>query len=227
MSVLNNLTRLLEEIEQEAKRAGRDPGEISVVAVSKGCSVKAIEEAYWAGVRDFGENRVQEALSKMETTPSEIRWHFIGKLQKNKVNKVIGRFDLIHSVDTVELVEKIDQAGRERGVISSILLEANTSGEMTKSGLSPKEWEANFEDLLDLKAIEIHGLMTMAPLTEDESVIRHSFSALRLLRDRLQQIARDRADLSTLSMGMSHDFPIAIQEGATLLRIGTAIFSPR
>jgi len=226
MNVANNVDQVLNKIKQAALHAGRNPDEVAIVAVSKGHVLEEIQEAYWAGCRDFGENRIQEALAKMKKTPSDIRWHFVGKLQKNKVNKVVGCFDLIHSVDTAEIAKKIAEVSHARGVVSSILLEVNTSGEETKSGLTAKEWEATIADLLDLRDIEIHGLMTMAPLTEDEGVIRHCFASLRLLRDRLQEIAGLRADLSTLSMGMTNDFPVAIQEGATLVRIGTAIFTP-
>jgi len=224
MSVGKNLKTLVDKIATAAEHSGRRPEDILLVAVSKGRSVEEVKEAYWAGCRDFGENRVQEALEKMEEAPSDIRWHFIGKLQKNKVNKVVGRFVLIHSVDSLELAARISRVSEEQGVKTAILLETNTSGEETKSGLTPEQWERVFSDVLALKGIEVDGLMTMAPLTEDESVIRRCFSELRLLRERLQQMAKNRADLSTLSMGMTNDFPVAIQEGATLIRIGTAIF---
>jgi PLP dependent protein len=224
MGLEKNLRNVLEQIAQAATLAGRKSEEIALVAVSKGRSLEEMREAYFLGVHDFGENRVEEALDKIGQLPSDIRWHFIGKLQKNKVNKIIGKFSLIHSVDTIELAEKISRASLEKGVKSSILLEANTSGEATKSGLTPDEWKAGYQRLLDLEGIEIHGFMTMAPLTEDEGVIRHCFSELRLLQQHLQQIGDS---LETLSMGMSNDFFIAIQEGATLLRIGTALFTPQ
>jgi PLP dependent protein len=224
MSVENNLKVLLEKVRVAATQSGRSAEEIFVVAVSKGRTVAQIQEAYWAGCRDFGENRIKEALEKMEQTPSDIRWHFIGKLQKNKVNKAIGRFVLIHSVDSFELAQHIARVSEERGTKTAILLEANTSGEESKSGLPPEEWVKNIPSLLQLKGITVQGLMTMAPLTEEEGLIRKCFSELRLARDHLQRIAGERAELSTLSMGMTHDFPIAINEGATLIRIGTAIF---
>ena len=148
----------------------------------------------------------------------------MGKLQKNKVQKVMERFALIHSVDSVELAEKIARTSLQLGIKTSILLEANTSGEATKSGLTSREWEEHFNALNRLPGIDIQGLMTMAPLTEDEAMIRHCFSELRFLKSRLQEKG---GDLSTLSMGMSNDFQLAIQEGATLLRIGTALFCPQ
>lgn len=219
MGLEQNLKKLLDQIETAAQLAGREAQDIVLVAISKGRSVEDIRAVYDLGLRDFGENRVDEALNKMEQLPSDIRWHFIGKLQKNKVNKVIGRFTLIHSVDSVELAEKISASSCEGGLKSALLLETNTSGEPTKSGLSPDEWRKRYRDLLDLKGIGIEGLMTMAPLTEDEGVIRHCFSELRLLGEELH--------LQTLSMGMTNDFPLAVQEGATLLRIGTALFTPQ
>lgn len=228
MSIEENLAKVMEEIKHVAEAARRDPRDIALVVVSKGRDVTEIEEAYAAGCRDFGETRVQEVLEKIGSkTPSDIRWHLIGNLQKNKVNKVVGRFLLIHSVDSFELAEALSKASLRQGVVTAILLQANTSQEESKSGLSSQEWESCFLDLLELKGIEMHGLMTMAPLTEDESRIRHCFSELRSLRDRLQEMAREKISLSTLSMGMSSDFAIAIQEGATLLRIGTKIFVPR
>ncbi|NGX53825.1 MAG: hypothetical protein K1000chlam4_00545 [Chlamydiae bacterium] len=216
-----SLESIVGTIEKKAREAGRNPAEISLVVVTKGQPMAVIESLYQMGIRDFGENRVQEALEKMEKSPKDIRWHFIGKLQKKKVSKVIGHFTLIHSVDTPGLAEKLSSASVERGVISSVLLEANTSGEAAKSGLLPDEWKQEYTRLLDLAGIKISGLMTMAPLTDDEGVIRNCFSKLRHLRDELQEIG---GELSTLSMGMSQDYPIAIEEGATLLRIGSAIY---
>lgn len=226
MSIKENFSTLFRKIEAVTQQARRKRQEISCIAVSKGRSPDEIREAYEAGCRDFGENRIPEALQKMQICPSDIRWHFLGHLQRNKVSKAIGRFVLIHSIDTPELAEKVSEMSLQKGIRTSILLEANTSQESTKSGLSPEEWDKVFLQLLDLQGIEILGLMTMAPLTEDKGLIRHTFSELRNLRDHLQQRAQTRADLSTLSMGMSQDYEIAIQEGATLLRIGSALFGP-
>jgi pyridoxal phosphate enzyme (YggS family) len=224
MSFEKNLKALLEKIDEAARLAGRPSDEIKLVAVTKGRSLEEIQEAYSCGLRDFGENRVDEALQKREQLPSDIRWHFIGKLQKNKVNKVIGKFALIHSIDSVELAEKISRTSIQQGLKTAVLLEVNTSREATKSGLSSEAWKMRYLELQRLHGIEIHGLMAMAPLTEDESAIRSCFKELRLLGQTLQE---ESGDLATLSMGMSHDFPIAIQEGATLLRIGTALFMPQ
>lgn len=224
MSLEKNLNRVLEEIEKAALQVGRKGEEITLVAVSKGRTVEEIRAAYFLGMRDFGESRIQEALEKREQLPADIRWHFIGKLQKNKVQKAVGCFALIHSVDTMELATRISRISLERSVKTSLLLESNTSGEATKSGLSPEEWKRHYPELLQLHGIEIHGCMTMAPLTENEGEIRECFSRLRKLQQALQEMG---GDLQTLSMGMTHDFKIAIQEGATLVRIGTALFMPQ
>lgn len=224
MSIVNNLNALLQEIEIEAKKVGRNPQDILLIAVSKGCSIDEIKEAYSGGVRDFGENRLPEALEKKLKTPSDIRWHFIGKLQRSKVNKAVGKFALIHSVDSFELAEKISQVSLASGIRTAVLLQVNTSKEESKSGFAPEQVVRLFPQLLSLKGIDINGLMTIAPLTTNEGQIRHCFSELRLLREHLKTCAQGKADLSTLSMGMTHDYRIAIQEGTTLLRIGTALF---
>jgi pyridoxal phosphate enzyme (YggS family) len=209
-----NYTSIEHHVSEIAKKCHRDPNEITIVTIAKTKPVKEILEAYEEGCRDFGESRVQEALEKIPNAPSDIRWHFVGTLQKNKVRKAMGQFCLIHSVDSYELAKKISECSLEAP--TSILLEVNTSGEETKHGFSEEDCLRVFDSLQELKGIRIEGLMTMAPFVEDETQIRACFRKLRQLRDRLS--------LKHLSMGMSHDFPIAIEEGATLLRIGTAIF---
>jgi PLP dependent protein len=221
ISLEKNVQRVYQQMEAAALRADRKKEEIQLVAISKKESVSKVQELYDLGIRNFGENRIAEALEKMPILPKDIRWHYVGKLQKNKVSKVIGHFVLIHSVDSVELAEKISSSSLERGVKTRILLEANVTGEKSKWGLSSNEWKRSFASLLDLKGIEIDGLMTMAPLTKDTSVIRRCFSDLKLLQTELRTFGKN---LPVLSMGMSHDFPIAIEEGATLIRLGTALF---
>jgi len=208
------------DIAAVAEKNGRSPAEIILVAVSKGVSWPQMQEVYAAGCRDFGENRLPEALEKMEQAPKDIRWHFIGNLQKNKVRKVIGRFAYIHSVDSLELAQKISSCSHEMNLTTHILLQVNTSGEQSKQGLTPEECIAQFDSFEKLSHIKIEGLMTMAPLTEDTKIIHDSFARLRHLRDQLSV----KFQLLQLSMGMSHDWQIAIEEGATMLRIGTAIF---
>lgn len=209
--------QIKEHVEHIAKECNRDPDTITIIAVSKGHPFSEIQRAYEAGCRNFGENRIGEAEEKWSLIPSDVNRHFIGSLQKNKVRKVLGLNSLIHSVDSLELAEKFSVSSVENNKISSILLQANTSGEYSKHGLSPEQWEEVYEQALRLPGIKIEGWMTMAPLVEDQSIIHSCFAALRKLNEKL-------GPLPHLSMGMSHDYPIAIQEGATLLRIGTAIF---
>lgn len=224
MTPSERYVQLLEKVAALSKEAGRDPQEIAVIAVSKMHPLEAIIAVYESGCRQFGESRIQEALPKMESAPKDIHWHLIGSLQKNKVNRAVGKFALIHSVDSVELAQKISQSSQAMGLTSAILLEVNTSGELSKHGLSPEAWTAAFDTVQRLPNLEVQGLMTMAPLTEDEAVIRKTFSSLRQLKDELTPYAANKSAFKHLSMGMSHDYPIAIQEGATLLRIGTEIF---
>ncbi len=206
--IKNNYKNILKEI----------PKNVTLVAVTKGQTLEAVLELYEAGCRDFAENRLAEAFSKMENAPSDINWHFIGSLQKNKVAKVINRFCLIHGVDSFDLASKISKCSEERNVVTSILLQVNISGESSKHGLTKEALLENFDKFQALPALKIYGLMTMAPLTDDKEVIQACFSDLRELKDKLH--------LHHLSMGMSNDYPIAIKEGATLLRIGTALFVP-
>ena len=224
MNAAENYKKVCDQIHDKAIGCGRDPSEITLVAVTKNIPWDRIVPVYNAGCRDFGENRLQEAMSKQADSHEDVNWHFIGTLQKNKVRKVIERFVLIHSVDTPELAYKIAECSLERGITTKILLEVNTSGERSKHGLSSDEWRKAFEEVVAMKGISIEGLMTMASFVEDEKVIRQSFASLRLLRDELYAFFKVPTFLH-LSMGMSHDFPIAIEEGATLLRIGSAIFA--
>lgn len=189
------------------------PKNVKLVVVTKNVPVEDISLVYELGCRDFGENRVQDALPKIEELPPDIRWHFIGTLQKNKVKKVVGNFALIHSVDSVELAQEISK----QGIDTSILLQVNTSGEESKQGFTEDEFRRNLAMIQKMPYIQVKGLMTMAPLTEDVDQIRMCFRRLRELRDEL--------GLKELSMGMSHDYKIAIDEGATIVRIGSAIFS--
>lgn len=227
MSIEDNYKHLLQEIHQTCKKCGRNPADISLIAVTKNEGWERIQPLYECGQRDFGESRLQEALQKQAIAPNGCRWHFIGTLQKNKVRKVIGNFVLIHSVDSPELAVKISQCSQELGVTTSILLQANTSGETTKHGQTPDAWISCFKDLLLLPSISIEGLMTMAPLVADDGRIRACFAMLRELRDHLAGMAHGKTNLRHLSMGMTHDFKVAIAEGATLLRIGSAIFTPK
>ena len=227
MTVAENYRRVCDDIAKIAQRYDRDPKNITLVAVTKKIPWEQASPAYDAGCHDFGESYVQEAFKKLPNAPQDIRWHLIGALQRKKVHSVIGKFHLIHSVESVELAKKISSCSEELGVITPILLEANTSGEQTKHGLSPDDWKQHFEQVITLPGLSIEGLMTIAPFVDDEKVIRDSYSKLRILRDDLKSIAKDRAPLRHLSMGMTNDYPYAIAEGATIVRIGTAIFGDR
>lgn len=209
---------LLENIKNASER------NITLVAVSKNVPMKAFYEIYNAGQRYFGENRLPQCIQKIEEAPKDCVWHYIGPLQSNKINKALSRFSLIHTIDTPDLAKKVAKASKERGMITNILLQANTSGELTKQGLNPEEWLKSFEEIKDLEGIHIQGLMTMAPFVQDEKIVRDCFAKLRELRDRLEK--EFGVTLPDLSMGMSNDYLWAIQEGATILRIGSAIFAP-
>lgn len=220
---MNQYQNVLKEIAAAAKGCSRDPSNIRLIAVTKTVDWEKVLPLYEAGQRDFGENRVVDALEKKGSAPDDCRWHLIGTLQSNKVRKVVGNFVLIHSVDSVELAKKISDVSLEQGIVTEVLLQANVSGEGTKHGLSAGEWMEHFHEVLAFPGIQVKGLMTMAPETDDKEIIRNCFSELRLLRDALQT-RFPTADLRELSMGMSSDFKIAIEEGATLLRIGSALW---
>lgn len=209
-------------IEEIAKACGRNPGEIALVAVTKGRSLDDLLKIYSEGCRLFGESRMQEALPKMDLAPKDIQWHLIGTLQKNKVQKALGRFQLIHSVDSVELAKKIASASLAAGLTTSILLQVNTFHEEAKHGLTQEEWQSAYDSLLNMPALSIEGLMTIGPRSQDPAETQRCFAALRTFRDQLRR--QGGLLLPHLSMGMSGDYPLAIREGATLLRIGSALF---
>jgi len=223
MNSIERYRQILQEIAVLATQCGRDPREIEVVVVSKFHPWTDLKPFYEEGQRVFGESRLQELLGKEADAPDDVVWHFIGPLQKNKVRKALAKCSLIHSVDSFELAAKISQCSQEMGTCTHILLQVNTSGEKSKQGLSVDECLQQCELFRSLPHLSIDGLMTMAPLTNDSLVIRKSFQNLRLLKQELQK--RFGSDcFSHLSMGMSQDYPLAIAEGATLLRIGSIFF---
>ncbi len=233
-TIADRLDKVRERIELAASRAGRDPGEITLVAVTKTHPVPVIREAYDLGVRHFGENRPEEALPKIEELASELaqaglpvpHWHMIGHIQHRKVKLVVGHYDLIHSVDTVKLARRLDNRFREAGIRQPILLEVNVGGEESKFGFAPEELPAAVEEILPLENLEPQGLMTVAPIVDDPEEVRPVFRRLRELLDDLRQRFPE-APWQHLSMGMTDDFEVAIEEGATIVRIGRAIFGPR
>ncbi len=221
-SIPTNLQIIRERIEVAARRSGRDPREIELVAVSKKHPPEQIREAWDSGQELFGESRVQEALVKIPLLPSNLRWHFIGHLQSNKIRKMLPLFELIHGVDQLQTARDLDRIGGELGMLPRVLLEVNISGEPSKKGFDPKALEQIIEEMLSMPRLQVEGLMTMAPLAGEAESSRPYFSGLRDLRDQLAQ--KTGIPLATLSMGMSGDFEIAVEEGATLCRVGSSIF---
>ena len=230
MSIAANLQEVRDRIAAAAGRAGREPGEITLVAVSKTFGAEAVREAWEAGQRDFGENRVQEALQKIERTADmEMRWHLIGHLQSNKAKRAIGPFAMIHSVDSLELLRRLDAAAADlpEGARPEILVQVDLAGEATKFGAPLDEADRIVAEAVDARALRLAGLMLLPPWNEDQEQTRPWFVRLRELRERLLGRGVPASALRHLSMGMSHDFEAAIEEGSTIVRVGTAIFGKR
>lgn len=223
--IADRLASVQERLAAATTAAGRDPGSVALVAVSKTHPAESVREAHEAGQQIFGENRVQELLAKAPLLPARARWHLIGHLQKNKIRKVLPVTELIHGVDSLELARDIDRIAAELGFFPRILLEVNVSGEESKFGFKPDTLRTQLDDLLALPRVQVEGLMTIAPYVENPEEVRPVFRNLRTLRDELAE--RSGTPLSTLSMGMSGDFEVAIAEGATLVRVGTSIFGSR
>ncbi len=219
------LASVRQKIETAAFKAGRLASEITLVAVSKTHPAEAVREAWSLGQRVFGENRVQEAKQKIPDSPSAAHWHLIGHLQKNKVRQALPLFELIHGVDSVELAQQIQRVAEEEGLRPRILLEVNVAGESTKFGFKPESLKTQIEALMTMDRLEIEGLMGMAPFSPEPENARPCFEALRHLRDHLEKTMNTQ--LPVLSMGMSGDYEVAIEEGSTMVRVGTAIFGSR
>src|SRR2546430_10296060 len=224
-SIADNLERVREQIAQAAGKVGRAVDDIELVAISKTHDAAKVREAIEAGQTLFGESRVQEARVKIPELPSNLRWHFVGHLQKNKVRHALPLFELIHSVDSLGLAQDINRIAEEDGMHPRVLLEVNVAGEGSKFGFQPDKLRAEMESLLALPRLSIEGLMTIPPLAEQAEASRKYFVDLRKLRDRLE--TEFQMKLPHLSMGMTNDFAVAVEEGATLVRVGTAIFGER
>jgi len=222
IDIAENIQAVKERIAEAAKRAGRSPQEVKMVAVTKTHSVETVRAAYEAGHRIFGENYAQELETKAGELPSDIEWHFIGTLQRNKVKKVLPLARTIQSVDRMSLAREIDKRATQP---AQILVEVNLAEEDTKSGTSANEAAKLVEDVVALPGIKVLGLMTMPPFFDDPDRARPYFSELRELRDRIE--SSTGLSLPELSMGMTGDFEAAVEEGATIVRVGTAIFGPR
>lgn len=225
MDIAENLERVCEQITQAATEATRAVGDIELVAITKTHPAEKVREALEAGHTLFGESRVQEARAKIPELPSNLRWHFVGHLQKNKIRHALPLFELFHSVDSLALAQEMSRIAAEEGMHPRALLEINVAGEGSKFGFTADTLRAEMESLLALPRLAIEGLMCIPPLAEEAEASRKFFVQLRELRDSLEQ--EFDVKLPHLSMGMTNDFPIAVQEGATLVRVGTAIFGER
>lgn len=226
MSVAECVREVKDRIVNAAERAGRNPEDIVLVAVTKGVEIERIREAITAGIRIFGEGRVQEARPKLTSLGKAASWHFIGHLQRNKVKYIVGEVDLIHSVDSIDLCEEISYRAQKRGIIQSILLEVNISGEKGKFGVFPDAVVDTMKAVTQLKEVSLKGMMTVPPFSENPEDSRPFFRRLRKLRDEILSLGIP-SDFRELSMGMSGDFEIGVEEGATIVRVGTAIFGHR
>jgi len=217
--IAQNLDRVREQIRTAAERAGRKPDDVTLVAVSKTVEPERLETALAAGQTLFGESRLQEAKAKIPLVSGRAHWHMVGHLQTNKARDAVALFELIHSVDSVKLAIELNKWAERAGKTQPILLEVNVSGEGRKFGLRPEDLDAAVDEINQLPHLEVRGLMTIAPFRDNVEDARPAFCRLRELRD--------RAGLRELSMGMTHDFEVAIEEGATMVRIGTAVFGER
>jgi len=227
MTIKENLERVGERIARAAARTGRDAAEITIVAVAKTHGPEVVTEALEAGINDVGENKVQEFLAKADAVKLPCRWHLVGHLQTNKINKIIGRFALIQSVDSLRLAEHLSRAGRNAQVATDIFLEVNTSGEESKYGLKPEETARTCELIAKLANLRIRGLMTVGPFVSDVSVMAAAFARLRRLKEEIAAAHFENVSMEHLSMGMTDDFEIAIAEGSTMVRLGRVLFGER
>ena len=222
-----NLANVEKNIEQACKNAGRSRDEVTLIAVSKTKPVEMLQEIYDENIRDFGENKVQELCSKMEQLPSDIRWHMIGHLQRNKVKYIVGKVELIHSVDTYRLAEEINIQAKKQNVIVPILVEVNIAHEESKFGISAEDAILLVEEISKLENIRIKGLMTIAPYVENPEDNRLYFRKIKQLSVDITNKNIDNVFMEILSMGMTGDYMVAIEEGATMVRVGTGIFGER
>lgn len=225
-----NYSSVLEKVAAAAVRSGRDPKDVTLIAVGKMHEPKELQEVYDAGCRDFGENKVQELTGKIEVLPKDISWHLIGHLQRNKVKYIAGKTTLIHSVDSLRLAEEIEvQTNKLKngGLVSDILLEVNASGEISKFGIRPEESIQLCREISALRHVRVRGLMTVAPYVDDPEKNRSIFRKIRTISLDIRNANIDNVSMDILSMGMSGDYEVAIEEGATMVRVGTSIFGAR
>ena len=227
ISIRENIQSVQNRIASTAQRVGRDPASIKLVAISKTKPVNLIMEAIDAGITDIGENRVQEARSKYSLLDHPVKWHLVGHLQTNKVKQALQIFDLVHSVDSVRLLAEIDRRSCQLNRQTDTLVEVNTSGEESKYGLQPNEVLGFMESALKYSHVRIKGLMTIGRFVPEPEEVRPSFTLLRRLKEKIDRLGYPNIQMKYLSMGMTNDFEVAIEEGANMIRIGSAIFGER
>ena len=227
VDIAANCRKVLDRINEAAAKCGRDPSRIRLLAASKSQNAFQVRAAIEAGIRLFGENYVQEAKAKREKIRDPVEWHMIGHLQRNKVKIALELFDLIESLDSVELARELDKEGKKKGKAVRAFVEVNLGGEGSKSGIVKEKVGSLLQEVGELSYLKVEGLMVIPPFRENPEEVRPYFRALKELRADLMALNIPNVDLRELSMGMTHDYPVAIEEGATLVRIGTAIFGPR
>jgi hypothetical protein len=225
--VAANYREIVERIRQAAISTGRDPREVKILAAAKAQDIKSIEAAVMAGVLLIGENYVQEASLKRKSLPNNVEWHMIGHLQRNKAKAAVEIFDVIESLDNAELARELNKEGRKRNLQVRAFIEMNIGGEETKSGIAKSKVAELLRTIGQLDHVSIQGLMTVPPFRENCEETRPYFRELREVRDELHNLKLPNIDLRELSMGMTHDYLVAVEEGATIVRIGTALFGPR
>ena len=222
--IKNNLEIINEKIKKAALKANRNPQEIKLVAVTKTATIEQIKEAISVGVKIIGENKVQEAKEKYQILSADIEWHLVGHLQTNKVKYAVEIFDLIHSVDSIKFAKEIDRRSLQFGMITNVLVEVNVSGEETKYGIKPEEVEPFLKEISEFSRTRVRGLMTIAPIAEDKEEVRPYFRKLRELFEKIKSKNIKNVKMDYLSMGMTEDFEVAVEEGANMVRIGRGIF---
>jgi pyridoxal phosphate enzyme (YggS family) len=226
-NIKENWDRLWERINEVCHHSGRSPEEITVVAVAKTIPVEVVKEAVDSGITEIGENRVQEARGKFDVIGDRARWHLVGHLQTNKVKAALEIFELIHSLDSLKLAKEISSRAESKNKSARVLLQVKTTAEESKFGLEASEVSGFIEQIASLPQLQVQGLMTIGPFTDDDTLIRQSFRQLKRLFEELKAASLPNVEMEILSMGMSGDYEIALQEGANMLRIGTSIFGPR
>ena len=225
--ITENLEQVRKNIDEACRMAGRDPKEVTLIAVSKTKPVSMLKEAYDAGARCFGENKVQEIMDKHPQLPEDIQWHMIGHLQRNKVKYIVDKVSMIHSVDSLRLAQTIEQEAAKHNVCGPVLLEVNVAQEESKFGLKMDEVLPLIETIADFPHIKVQGLMTIAPYVENAEDNRDFFRQLKKLSVDIEAKNINNVSMSVLSMGMTGDYQVAVQEGATMVRVGTGIFGER